>query len=418
MMYNHCENNKRTMKSTMNREYKGHSVNSYCKDYCMVDLETTSICTNYARIVELSAIKVRGNNIVDEFSTLINPQCHIPTSASNVNNITDDMVSSAPVIEDVIWKFLDFVGNDVIVGYNISAFDMNLLYDCVESICGRYFENNYIDVMHAAKRVIDHVDNYKLITICSYFDITVEDCHRALLDCYLTKACYEKIFEQYGDSAFRKKTDYYEYDDAVDTTSIGNNGYRGIPFSEKTCKQRELIDILTKMLEDNVITSNEAANLQYWMNENTEFSTEYPFNKLFPAIEEMIKDNVFTAEELKSLKELAEQIIDPVERYCCYEPIESLMDCHVCLTGDFAYGDKEAVNALIEKAGGIADESIKKRYTRILVVGSMGSPLWKTGNYGNKIQTAIGMIDDNKCIRIMKEETFIPMVKCLIERKQ
>ena len=86
----------------MNRDGKGTKVNRHLTDYCVLDLETTGIFINFAKIVEISAIKVRNNNVVDEFSTLINPQCEIPFSATEVNGITDDMVKDAPIIEDVI----------------------------------------------------------------------------------------------------------------------------------------------------------------------------------------------------------------------------------------------------------------------------------------------------------------------------
>ena len=63
------------------------------------------------------------------YSTLVNPGMHIPSSATAVNHITDDMVEDQPKIEEVLDGFLEFVGNDVLVGHNIHSFDYLLDLD-------------------------------------------------------------------------------------------------------------------------------------------------------------------------------------------------------------------------------------------------------------------------------------------------
>ena len=67
---------------------KGRPVEHYIADYVLLDLETTSTFINAAKIIEISAIKVINNQAAATFSTLINPQRHIPASATQVNHIT------------------------------------------------------------------------------------------------------------------------------------------------------------------------------------------------------------------------------------------------------------------------------------------------------------------------------------------
>ena len=62
------------------------------KDYVLFDLETTGLSPDTDAIIEISALKVIDGEVVDEFSTLVNPCMHIPYMASSVNGITDDMV--------------------------------------------------------------------------------------------------------------------------------------------------------------------------------------------------------------------------------------------------------------------------------------------------------------------------------------
>lgn len=149
----------------MDRINKGKSAGHYVENYCVIDLETTGVFVTSADIIEISAIRVRKNATVDEFSTLVNPHCHIPAEATAVNNITDEMVKDAPDLEQVMDALMDFVSDDVIVGYNNARFDMNVVYDALMRMRGRPFTNDYIDVLDVARRTLSGVSNYKLETI-------------------------------------------------------------------------------------------------------------------------------------------------------------------------------------------------------------------------------------------------------------
>lgn len=194
----------------MERE-KGNPVQNYVSDYVVFDLETTGTNVNMDEIIEIGAIRVRDGKVVAEFHTLVNPECEIPEEASAVNGITDDMVKNAPAFRDVaddLWKFL---GNDVLIGYNIAGFDLNMLYDRHLAYVGEPLQNDYIDLLHAARRSMADLDNHRLASICECFGIDTSKAHRALDDCYMTQQCYVKLYEQFGDSAFRGYTRSYSY---------------------------------------------------------------------------------------------------------------------------------------------------------------------------------------------------------------
>ncbi len=88
----------------------GRKLEKYTPDYVVFDLETTGISPMQDDIIELSAVKVRGGQAVDEFSQLVNPFRPIPRQASMVNGITDGMVADAPPLDAVFGAFLDFIG--------------------------------------------------------------------------------------------------------------------------------------------------------------------------------------------------------------------------------------------------------------------------------------------------------------------
>lgn len=97
---------------------EGKQLYKYTADYVLFDLETTGISCNTDEVIEISALKVRNGRIAEEFSELVNPGMPIPYAASRVNNITDRMVNDAPHFDQVLGRFLDFAGDDVLVGHN------------------------------------------------------------------------------------------------------------------------------------------------------------------------------------------------------------------------------------------------------------------------------------------------------------
>lgn len=386
------------------RKFKGKSTNKHVDDYCLLDLETTGIFVNSAKIIEISAIKVRENQVVGEFSTLVNPKCHIPEEATYVNHITDDMVKNAPILESVIDEFLSFVGDDIIVGYNNAGFDMNLIYDSVQDLKGVPFTNDYLDILHASRRSIEGLPNYKLETISKYYMLDTKGEHRALKDCYLTKAVYDNLYKEFGDNAFKKHS-----------SNHNNNKHNGNEkqFTAETIALKELHKNLESMLADDKITDNEVDSLRFWLEEHRDLSGNYPFDKAFNALDNILEDGHITKNEFDELKSIFAEIIDPVKAKGCHDKITTLVGKHVCLTGEFNYGTKNDVAKLIEDVGGIIDKSVK-RATDYVIVGEQGSEAWKTGNYGSKIQKAMEWNNKGMKIKIIEETEFIPAIKQLI----
>ena len=389
----------------MNREFKGTGVNHYIEDYCVLDLETTGVFVSSAKIIEISAFRVRQGFIVKHFCSLVNPHCPIPPEATAVNHITNDMVKDAPDLESIIDSFIAFVGDDVIVGYNNAGFDMNIIYDQMMSLRGIPFENNYIDVLHAARRCISDVENHKLETVCKYFGFDTTGEHRALKDCYLTKACYDRLYQEYGTKMFSHRR------------SISDNESRKAHFSSETLALQALQKMLEAIIADGVVTHTEFYALQDWVEEHRDLQGIYPFDRVFNALDKVLEDGIVSPDELKRLQVLFSDYVDPVKSMSCHDEITSINDKHVCVTGDFDYGSRTDVHALIEQAGGIIDKTVKK-CTDYVVVGASGSANWKTGNYGSKIQKALQWNDKGAEIKIVEEAEFISSLKAIINQNE
>ena len=103
------------------RDNKGYRWEKHFNDYTVIDLETCGLLgEDRNSIIELSAIKVRNGIVVEEFSSLVNPMRPIPPMVTKITGIDNTLVVGAPILSDVLQGYLDFIGNDIVVGYNIN----------------------------------------------------------------------------------------------------------------------------------------------------------------------------------------------------------------------------------------------------------------------------------------------------------
>lgn len=175
---------------------RGKQICHYVPDYVLFDLETTGISSNYDEVIEISAVKVRKEKIVDEFSELVNPGRPIPWAASRVNNITDEMVATAPDFGQVLSEFITFIGDDVLVGHNIHSFDMKFIYRDCEKYFSQTLTNDYVDTLKIAKIVFPEWKHRRLEDLARHYGISTVGAHRALADCRMNQQVFELMAQE------------------------------------------------------------------------------------------------------------------------------------------------------------------------------------------------------------------------------
>lgn len=183
---------------------QGKLLNEYTEDYVVFDLETTGVSPYNDEVIEISAVKARKGKVVEEFSELVNPKRTIPFAASRVNNITDDMVSDAPFFDEVLRHFLEFVGEDVLVGHNIQSFDMKFIYRDCERYFHQLITNDYVDTLILAKRCFPEWRHRRLGDLANYYGISTQGAHRALADCRMNQRVFELLGKEMNTE--KKKT--------------------------------------------------------------------------------------------------------------------------------------------------------------------------------------------------------------------
>lgn len=214
--------------------HKGESILYVPDKYIVIDLETTGLNPEHDEIIEIGAVKVQDNNIIDEFSSLIQPNSFVDDFITQLTGITNDMLKPAPLLKDILPTFKDFIEYDILAGHNVH-FDINFLYDNFEKYNNHILDNNILDLLRISRAVLPDLNNHKLVTLAKQFDIETKGHHRALNDCYITYKCIKNINQ-------------YAFDNNID---MNNTSYYKTAFKPRQ-KLSELTPECTSFNEDNI----------------------------------------------------------------------------------------------------------------------------------------------------------------------
>ncbi len=169
---------------------KGQSLDHTC---VVFDIETTGFSPIKNRIIEIGAVRVREGRIVDKFSTFVNPEVPIPYEIEQLTGISDNMVLDAPVIEEVLPRFLEFCEGAVMVAHNAS-FDISFIKEYA-SRQGLSFDPTVLDTVALARLLLPNLNRFKLDTVAKELRISLENHHRAVDDAGATAEIFVKFIE-------------------------------------------------------------------------------------------------------------------------------------------------------------------------------------------------------------------------------
>lgn len=168
---------------------KGQSLSE--SDFVIFDIETTGFSKINDRIIEIGAVKVCRGEIVDRYSTFVNPKIPIPYNITQLTSISDDMVLEAPVIEDALKDFLAFSRDCVLVAHNAS-FDMGFIIQNAQRL-GLSKEFTYIDTVGLSRILLPNLSRYKLNSVAKALGVSLENHHRAVDDAEATAEIFLKL---------------------------------------------------------------------------------------------------------------------------------------------------------------------------------------------------------------------------------
>lgn len=154
--------------------------------FAIVDIETCGPKFAYekGRIIDICILVHDGIRVIDKFSTLINPDCHIASFYTSLSGITNDMVKDAPRFHEVAKDILNYTEGKLFVAHN-SAFDYNFIKDEFASL-GFRFKRDTLCTVRLSRKLIPGKKSYSLGNLCESLGITITDRHRAEGDAVAT----------------------------------------------------------------------------------------------------------------------------------------------------------------------------------------------------------------------------------------
>ena len=177
---------------------KGQDLNG---TYVVFDLETTGFSAESNRIIEIGGVKVTGGEIVDTFSTFVNPKTPIPFAIEELTGINDSMVLEAPVIEEILPAFLEFCQGAVLVAHN-AGFDTSF----VKKNCQRQglpYGFTAVDTVGLARILLPQLNRFKLDLVAKALGIPLDNHHRAVDDAACTARIFVKFLEMLGEQGIK-----------------------------------------------------------------------------------------------------------------------------------------------------------------------------------------------------------------------
>ncbi len=162
--------------------------------FAIVDIETTGGFAEKNGITEIAIIRHDGQQVIDEFSTLINPQIEIPPFIENYIGITNDMVAHAPTFDEVSEEVYERLKDCIFVAHNVN-FDYSFVKHQLKQ-ASFDLTSKKLCTVRLSRKLLPGLPSYSLGNLCASIGIPVQNRHRALGDASATVKVFEKILMQ------------------------------------------------------------------------------------------------------------------------------------------------------------------------------------------------------------------------------
>lgn len=173
------------------RKAKQEQPLSQC-GFVVVDVEATSLPKPNNRIIELAAIQLDYQTIGPRYETLINPGTPIPKYVQQMTGITNDAVQDAPPFETVAGDIRSFIGDRVIIAHN-SAFDVGIINSEFRRLDNSVMSNRALCTVKLSRKLLPGLDRYRLGEVSEYFNIAIENRHRATDDALAAARIFTRL---------------------------------------------------------------------------------------------------------------------------------------------------------------------------------------------------------------------------------
>ena len=186
--------------------------------FVVFDLETTGFSNKNDKITEIGAVKVKNFEIVDRFNELINPEKDISYKVQELTGITNDLIKDKPTIEEILPRFMEFVGDSVLVAHN-AEFDIGFINQKCKEM-NIEFKNKSVDTLMLARILLPHLKRFKLNNLTKELGVPLHNHHRAVDDAAATAQIFIKFLDMIEKKGAKKLSDVNEVLGGIDYTKL------------------------------------------------------------------------------------------------------------------------------------------------------------------------------------------------------
>lgn len=165
--------------------------------FICIDCETTGLDTQQDRIIEVAVMCFDEHTIYEQMESLVNPECEIPQSSTDIHHITQDMVENQPTIAQILPEILTMIGNHIIIGHGVK-FDIEMIAAAADRVnlpCNLRY-NRYMDTLRMARLYGESPVN-SLEHLRKHFNIPLEGAHRAMSDVIVNREVFRQLAKKF-----------------------------------------------------------------------------------------------------------------------------------------------------------------------------------------------------------------------------
>jgi len=162
--------------------------------FAIVDIETTGSFAAASQITEIAIFVFDGKEIIDEYSTLINPEHPIPFHIQALTGITDEMVKNAPTFIQVADKIYNILKDRIFVAHNVH-FDYSFIQAALKD-SGYDWKAPRLCTVRLSRKIFPGLPSYSLGRLCQSLRIEIQDRHRAKGDAQATVILFERLYQE------------------------------------------------------------------------------------------------------------------------------------------------------------------------------------------------------------------------------
>ena len=162
--------------------------------YAIIDIETTGQSAAKGKITEIAIYVHNGYEIIDSFSSLINPECYIPGFITSLTGIDNEMVRNAPKFYEVARQIVEITQDKIFVAHNVS-FDYKFIQEEFKRL-GYDYQRKTMCTVRMGRKYLPGYRSYSLGKICDDLGISIIGRHRAAGDAFATTKLFEIILSR------------------------------------------------------------------------------------------------------------------------------------------------------------------------------------------------------------------------------